>query len=185
MPAVDDGAFIISGIPGAGKTTVSRLLAERLGDGVHIESDELQAWIRSGGLWPNEEPREEADRQLRLRTKNVCLLADSYRQGGFTPVIDDVVIGSRLQEFLTRLESRPVRFVLLTPVIEVAQKRDAERGYKQVFSIWGHLDEVMRRETPSVGLWLDTSEMTADETVEAILARAGEAVLPPDGPAKS
>ena len=177
MPAVYEGVFIISGIPGAGKTTVSRLLAERLGNGVHIESDQLQAWIRSGGVWPNEEPAAEAQRQLRLRTRNVCLLADSYREAGFTPVIDDVVIGSRLQDFLAYLRSRPVRFVLLTPAVDVVERRDAERGYKQVFSIWGHLDAVMRRETPQSGLLLDTSAMTADETVDAILDGAEQAVL--------
>jgi predicted ATPase len=172
-----DGAFIISGIPGAGKTTVSRLLAERLDNGVHIESDLLQEWIRSGGVWPNGQPQEEANRQLRLRTKNVCLLADSYREAGFTPVIDDVVIGSRLQDFVAGLRSRPIRFVLLTPTLEAVRQRDAERGYKQVFSIWGHLDEEMRRDTPHVGLWLDTSALTANETVETILRENDEAIL--------
>jgi hypothetical protein len=37
---------------------------------------------------------------------------------------------------------------------------------------------VMRTETPPVGLWLDTSAMTVEETVKAIILRAGEAILP-------
>ena len=99
---MQQAVFIVAGIPGAGKTTVSRLLAERFDRGVHVESDLFQRMIVSGGLWVNEEPAEEAQRQLRLRGRNACLLADSFFEAGFTPVIDDVVIGSRLGEFTRR-----------------------------------------------------------------------------------
>ena len=117
-------------------------------------------------------------RQLSLRTKNCCLLADAYFDAGFVPVIDDVVIGARLDDFLARLGSRPIRFVLLTPSVDVVEHRDASRRNKHVFSIWGHLDANMRRETRRVGLWLDTSAISAEQTVEAILARRDEALLP-------
>ncbi|MER7129260.1 hypothetical protein [Streptosporangium saharense] len=36
----------------------------------------------------------------------------------------------------------------------------------------GPLDAVLRERTPRLGLWLDTSEQTPEETVEEILARA-------------
>jgi hypothetical protein len=133
--------------------------------------------ILSGRVWPQEEPQDEAMRQLRLRTKNCCLLADSFFEAGFTPVIDDVIIGLRLDDFLAGLRSRPIRFVLLTPRAEIVQQRDANRSEKHVFDIWGHLDESMRRETRRVGLWPDTSEMTAEETVDAIITRQDEAIL--------
>ena len=175
---MENSVFIVSGIPGAGKTTVSRLLAQRLERSACIESDRLEEMVRSGRVWPNEEPFDEAMRQLRLRTKHCCLLADSFFEAGFTPIIDDVVIGFRLDHFLEDLTSRPIRFVLLTPRAEIVQQRDTNRSEKHVFETWGHLDGNMRRETRRVGLWLETSEMTAEETVEAILARQDEAILP-------
>lgn len=169
--------FIISGIPGAGKTTVSGLLARRFDRGVHLESDLLQKVIVTGGLNPDEEPREEAHRQLRLRAKHVCLLADSFFENGFWPVIDDVVVGNRLYDFLNDLTSRPIYFVLLLPRLEVVEHRDTNRPEKHVFEIWEHLDDVARNETPDVGLRLDSSDMTANETVDEILRRSDEALI--------
>ena len=36
-------------------------------------------------------------------------------------------------------------------------------------------------ETPRVGLWLDTSDMTAEEAVDTIIERWGEALVAPNG----
>lgn len=169
--------FIVSGIPGAGKTTVSGLLARRFERGVHLEADIFQKLIVTGGLFPDKEPQEEAWRQLRLRSKHVGMLADSFLGAGFTPVIDDVVVGLRLLDVLEDIKSRPLYFVLLLPRLEVVEQRDRAREEKHVFDIWSHLDEVARTETPKQGLWLDSSDMTAEETVDEILRRRDEALI--------
>jgi chloramphenicol 3-O-phosphotransferase len=176
--------YLISGIPGAGKTTVSRLLARRFARGVHVESDSLQKLIVTGGAWPDGQPSgentewatlEEGQRQLRLRCRNACLLAGSFLDAGFTPVVDDVIIGGRLQHFRDDLRERPLMFVLLTPNADIVNERDEARPDKHVFHKWGYLDDTMRSETPRAGLWLDTSEMTAEEAVDEILRRIDQA----------
>jgi len=169
---------VVSGIPAAGKSTVAGLLARRFARGVHLESDVLQRMVVSGSVWPHEQPAEEATLQLRQRGRRTALLADSYVGSGFTVVIDEVVIGTRVEELLDDLVTRPVRLVMLVPDLAVVAARDAARAKPEVFDVWRHLDDVVRTQTPRVGLWLDSSELTAVETVDAILRRWDEACVP-------
>ena len=149
---------VVSGIPGAGKSTIAAAMARHFERGVHLEADALQRFIVSGGLWPDGRPEAEAARQLRLRGRNAALLADSFFDAGFTVVIDDVVIGSRLAELRGDLRSQPLYFVLLVPSLETLRERNAGRPDKDVFETWKHLDAVMRSETERIGMWLDSSQ---------------------------
>src|SRR5262245_28613272 len=158
----EQAVLVLSGIPGVGKSTVARVIARRLPRSAHVEAEALQRFVVGGSVWPDGEPHTEAMRQLRLRGRNVALLADSFFDAGFTPIIDDVVIGSRLAELRGDLRSRPLLFVLLVPRLAVVRARNRERPGKDVFEAWRHLDAVARAETPRIGLWLDTSDQTAE-----------------------
>jgi hypothetical protein len=48
---------------------------------------------------------------------------------------------------------------------------------KHVFEIWGHLDAQLRTSMPRVGLWLDTSALTAAETVDRIAESLDQATI--------
>lgn len=177
---VTPAVIILSGVPGAGKTTVARMLAGRFERAAHLEADEVQRMVVSGGVTAGGEPLDaagnpqgEARRQLELRGRNICLLANSFAEAGVVAVIDDVVVGSRLESFRSMLTARPLWFVLLTPTLEQVRDRNAARGSSSVFETWRHLDATMRRETERVGLWLDNSALTVEETVERILEDGG------------
>jgi chloramphenicol 3-O-phosphotransferase len=164
------GVLFISGIPGAGKTTVARIIAQRLSRSAHIESDAIQDLVISGRKHPNEEPREESDRQLMLRERNVAALIDNFVADGFGVIVDDVIAyRARLERYLALIASRPVYLVILAPPLDVSLARDMARSGKTVGHFWSHLDQVIRREMSGLGLWIDSSEMTAEET-------AGEAL---------
>jgi chloramphenicol 3-O-phosphotransferase len=169
--------FAISGTQGAGKTTVSSMLARRFERGVHISADTLQKMIVSGGEWPlasqtnaNTDTQGEAGDQLRLRLRNVCLLGRSFYDAGFTVVLDDIIVGSRMQHLLVDLDGVDFMFVMLTPSLETVRDRERQRG-TELWREWEWLTESVERTTPRVGLWLDTSAQTPEETVDEIMRR--------------
>jgi len=169
--------FLISGVPGAGKTTVSRALAARFPRAAHLEGDAFGELVVSGRVLPHEQPTEEASRQLLVRRRAMCRIADVYVDAGFVSVIDDVVVSPGvLATYEDELVTRPLAFVQLAPRLEVVQARDAGRD-KSWFDVWSHLDAQMREWEPKPGLWLDTSDLGVDATVDAIVARAADGVV--------
>ncbi|MFE7331949.1 AAA family ATPase [Streptomyces sp. NPDC057565] len=167
------GAVLLTGIPGSGKSTVAAALAKRLRMSAHIEVDALQEMIVSGGRWPSPAANLEADRQIFLRARNACLLADSFVRAGFIPVLDDVVVRrSHLDFYRTTLAAVPLHIIILAPGPAETWRRNKARE-KALATDWSPLDEAMRSELAQQGTWIDNAAQTVEETVKTILSATG------------
>lgn len=170
--------WLINGIPGVGKSSTARLLAARHQRGVHIEGDKLQELIVSGSVPPGSLPQDEETRQIHLNVHNQCLLARSFAEEGFVPVIDYVVVNrARVNEYEQHLEGHSLHLVTLAPGVDVALERDHNRPEKTVASAWTHLDEMIRAELSNVGLWMDNGALSLEATVNHILQNRDAARL--------
>ena len=150
---------------------MARLLAARFERGAWISADTLQHMIVTGGRWPEgRDVSDEARFQLRLRLKHACLLGMSFVRAGFTAVLDDIVVGSRLDDLFEDLAGQRLVFVMLTPRLDIVRQREAGRG-THMWQQWEWLDEEIRCRTRRVGLWLDNSDQTPAQTTAAILER--------------
>jgi chloramphenicol 3-O-phosphotransferase len=168
--------FFITGIMAAGKSTVADLLAQRFLRAVHVRGDVFRRMVVRGRAEMAPSPSEEALRQLRLRYRQTAAVADCYFEADFSVIVQDVVLGAELVSTLKLFKSRPLLLVVLCPrpeIVAMREQRRAKRGYGS----WNveQLDAVLRNETPRIGLWIDSSDLTPDETVNEILARAWDA----------
>ncbi|WP_017557493.1 AAA family ATPase [Nocardiopsis baichengensis] len=167
---------LVTGVMASGKSTVARLLAERLPKAAHIPGDVFRRMMVSGReeMTPNQDP--EALSQLWLRYRASATVADEYASAGWTAVVQDVILGKDLAEYAALIRTRPLYIVVLAPSAEVVAERERQRS-KTGYGAWTveALDRSLREDTPPLGLWLDTSGQTPEESVRAVLEGLDEA----------
>ena len=166
---------ILSGPSGAGKSAVAEALCERYDRTVHLETDDVFAWIRMVFVDPM---RPESDRQNRLVARAAARAAGAFAQDLYAVFIDGVIGPHLLPIYLEEL--RPagvtVQFAILLPNFETALGRaegrlasrimrpDAQRRLHEQFVAYGAF----------AGVVIDTSAMTAQQAADAVMAACGE-----------
>lgn len=160
---------MLTGPPGAGKSTVARLLADELSPSVHLHTDDFYRFIRRGAVAPY---LPEAQRQNETVMEVLSGSAFGYAGGGYDVVVDGVIGPWFLDVFRKAGAGFAVHYVVLRPNEAITIGRAVDRGpgaltevapirslYKQ-FSELGELERHV----------VDSGSMDAEDTTTAVLA---------------
>jgi gluconate kinase len=173
---------IITGPPGAGKTTVAGAVAARSArPAVHLHSDDFYRYIRSGYVEPYLPQAHEQNGVV------VGVLADAalgYAAGGYLVLLDGIIGPWFLGPFRDRGRRAgvPLHYLVLRPDLGHTLRRARGRSERQLHESgpirglhqqFSHLGELE-------GHVLDTSALSAEQTIEAAEAAlaAGRLRLP-------
>jgi len=169
--------WLISGVPGSGKTTVADALAHRYPKAAHLPIDDLRQLVRTGLASPLEW-NEDTALQFAIARRNAARLAADYVASGFTVVIDDVVHETDMPQYLPYMEGVTPRKILLSPSIFVVHRRNSQRTNKTFDTkvlepVATRLHGKLVAGCPPEAGWfvLDTSTLSVPDTVDVILKR--------------
>lgn len=173
----EPGCIIVTGMPGSGKSTVTELIAMSLPRAARLSGDDISGMIRAGRVWALGSPRDEAERQVRLTLRNLAALANNMTAAGFDAVVDVVVESPQELATLTDALTCTWDLVVLSPGAAVCRERNATRDIDDRWDFDGYdvLESKMRESFSGTGRWIDTSNLTAEESADAVLRsiRAG------------
>jgi len=166
--------WLITGAPGAGKSTVSDALCRRFHLAVRIPVDDIRDWVVSGFSSPVQWTAETT-RQFALARRGAARIAADYADAGFVAVLDDVVRQSQL-DHTDYLGNTPLRKVLLNPSLETVLARNAAPGRKPFDSsvleaACRGLHPLLASENTAGRGWIvvDSTTLDVEQTVNAIV----------------
>lgn len=172
QPAGTGGQVVVlTGPPGAGKSTVARLLTDTLDPGVHLHSDDFWHFIKRGAIPPY---LPESHRQNAVVVDVLAGAAFGYARGGYHVVVDGIVGPWFLDAFRTAHgdPAIPLHYVVLRPDQDTTLRRATSRGpdaltaAEPVRSLHRQFSGLAELEAHVV----DSTRLTAEETARRVLS---------------
>ncbi len=116
--------LVITGPPGAGKSSVAQLVADRFEQSVLIEGDAFFGFLASGAIDPW---RPGSNEQNAIVIRAAASAAGSFASGGYPTVYDGVVGPWFLPTFGAATGLDLLEYVILLPSVDVCVHRVATR----------------------------------------------------------
>jgi predicted kinase len=165
--------ILVAGLPGAGKTTVARRLAEGFSRSVHLEVDGLRKMMVRGHISPADTGgwSEAYAAQFLMESEAACALATCYVGHGVAVVLDDIALPPLLSRSYADVAA--LHKVLLMPSLDALLARLQRRQdiYDATFSAAAPALHAMlvraRKESWTV---FDNSDWDAERTAAEVMA---------------
>jgi dephospho-CoA kinase len=116
--------LVVTGPPGAGKSSVARVLADSADRSVLVEGDAFFGFLASGAVEPW---LPESKEQNTVVTRAAASTAGQFANGGYTTVYDGVVGPWFLPTFAAATGLDHLDYVMLLPSVETCVQRVASR----------------------------------------------------------
>jgi chloramphenicol 3-O-phosphotransferase len=159
---------IVSGGSGAGKSSACESLCERYDRTVHLETDDVFAWVRMGFVQPWKPGSMEQNHMI---SRAVARAATAFAQRRFGVFIDGVIGPHLLPDYIEELKPAgvPMHYAVLLPPVEVGEKRAHKRGERIMGGpdLFARVQSMFEGDLP--GWSLDNSNLSADQTADRIM----------------
>lgn len=166
----DRPVLILTGPPGAGKSTTAAILADRVAAGVHLESDAFFRFIRSGNIEPWKPDSQE---QNSVVMRIVGEAASGYAAAGYFTVIDGIVLPRwflvPLRDVLREAGHKVAYVVLWTPLSVCTNRVESREGIplsepEVIPNLWSQFEDLGEFEAHR----LDVDGRRPDEVADAV-----------------
>jgi len=160
---------ILTGPPGAGKSTVNEILANKVPNSAIVSCDILRHMVKNGYA---DRKSKSWEKQCDLGAENTLLLAKNFYKKGFNVFLDDIICSKEgVDNYLNALKGNNIKIFLLLPNKEIVAKRDLERGEfamkERALELHKKFEDFSKDEKRVIVI--DSSNQTPEETAEIII----------------